>query len=86
MPADFPAFAMGGYKRKPYIRLSENKQETIELEDGRKIQITIENPATLQPAKAPLTEDQKRDRTVLGLTVLFLMLITCMVCFLLDSL
>lgn len=86
MPADFPAFAMGGYKQNPYIRLSENKQETIELEDGRKIQITIENPATLKPSKAPLTEDQKRNRTVIGLAVLFLVLITCMVCFLLDSL
>ena len=86
MPADFPAFAMGGYKRKSHIRLSENKQETIEIEDGRRIQITLENPATLKPVKAPLTEDQERNRTVIGLAVLFLVLITCMVCFLLDSL
>lgn len=88
MPADFPAFAMGTYKRKrkPYIHLSENKQETVELEDGRKVHILLENPATLKPAKAPLTDAQKHVRTVLGLVALFLLLTICMVCFLLDSL
>jgi hypothetical protein len=79
MPADFPAFAMGGYKRKPYIRLSENKQETIELEDGRKIQITIENPATVQPAKAPLTEDQKRNQYFLAAVIFLVILAICMI-------
>ena len=81
MSADFPAFAVfGPPKREPYIHLSENKQETIDLDDGRKVHLLIENPATKKPKPAPLTEDQKRDQYFLAIVAFFVLLAICMVC------
>lgn len=68
------------------VLLMENKSEVVELTDGRKIHLLVENPASLKPPPAPLTEEQKRFRRVLGIAVLFLILAVSMVCFLFDSL
>lgn len=87
MPADFPIPLMcydipKDEPERPIV-INDNKPNMVILPDGRKLHILLENPAI---AKKPLTEDQKRDRTVLGLAALFLLLTICMVCFLLDSL
>jgi hypothetical protein len=79
MPADFPAFAMGGFSEdEQCIQLSENEPKTLELENGQKIHIVIKNPATLKPAKAPVSFDDLERRNMLWAALCFILLAICL--------
>jgi len=84
MSADFPIPLMFDNafeeNEKEKIYLEENKTNVIKLEDGRKVHILIENPATKKPEPVPLTEDQIPGRYVLAFAFLFVVLAICMVC------
>ncbi len=86
MPADFPAFAMGGRKRKPHIQLSENEPNVVSLPDGRKLHVLVENPSVRKSARKPLTSEQVRDRYFLAALVMFVFIAVCLVCTLLATL
>lgn len=86
MPADFPAFAMGGSSAEsPVVHFHENTPISLKLNDGRQVHILIENPATKKPAPVLLTAEQKRTRTFIEICLFFLILTICMICTLLDS-
>ena len=67
------------------ISLKENKQYDIDLGDSRILHVTIENTTKTKPQQV-LTEEQKRVRTLVGFSVMWLLLAICMLCFLLASL
>jgi len=88
MSASFPAnliYVKRHDDQHKNVLLIENKPEMIELTDGRKIHLLIENPETKKPAPVPLTEDPIPERYVLAFAFLFVVLAICMVCTLIAS-
>jgi len=83
-----PVFAFLAPRKKDVpetISLKENKQYDIDLGDSRILHVTIENTTKTTPQQV-LTEEQKRVRTLVGFSVMWLLLAICMLCFLLASL